>query len=191
MTSQYRNLGLTPQTLLSGDPSGERKKAAVGHTMSTLIEESDALYDSIPTNEEIECFIDKHEETNDPELLWRLARFSAILGKTLQDSAKKKHFATKIGEFANKGLELNPESAGCIKYYSIGIIEGCAGPTERAKHIHELKEHFKKAIEIDPQDAFAHHLLGVWHFRVADMPWLLKKIISAVHSNPPSATYEE
>jgi len=159
--------------------------------MGSLTEEADALFDKIPTNEEIENFIDKHQETNDAELLWRLARFAFILSKTEKDSSKKKSYPLKIKEFATKGYDLNPESAGCNKFYSIGLMESASSQSEKAKNVHIVKEHFKKATEIDPQDAFAQYLLGVWHFRVADMPWLVKKIVNAVQSNPPTATYDE
>ncbi|KXJ23809.1 regulator of microtubule dynamics protein 1 isoform X2 [Exaiptasia diaphana] len=155
------------------------------------VEEADGLYDKIPTVQEMEDFIDKHQDTKDADLIWRLARFAAILIKTHPDLAKRKSYSVKIKELGEKGLELNPESAGCNKFYSIGLMEGPGGQSDKAKNIHIVKKHFQKAAEIDPQDPYAQYLLGVWHFRVADMPWLLKKIVNAVLSNPPNATYDE
>ncbi|XP_031568642.1 regulator of microtubule dynamics protein 1-like [Actinia tenebrosa] len=158
---------------------------------SRMTEEADALYNKIPSNEEIESFIAKHEKTSDPELLWRLARLSRILSSSHPDASKKKSYCLKMCDFANKGYELNPNSAGCNKYYAVAIMEAPTGQSEKAKRVHDVRACFKKAVEIDPQDATALLMLGIWHFRVADLPWLLRKIVNAVHSNPPTATYQE
>eukprot|EP00730_Choanoeca_flexa_P005639 TRINITY_DN11990_c0_g2_i1.p2 TRINITY_DN11990_c0_g2~~TRINITY_DN11990_c0_g2_i1.p2 ORF type:complete len:154 (+),score=31.54 TRINITY_DN11990_c0_g2_i1:722-1183(+) len=54
-----------------------------------------------------------------------------------------------------------------------------------------LQEHFEKAIELNPADATSKHLLGVWCFSFADLPWYQRQAASAVFATPPSATYEE
>lgn len=79
------------------------------------VEEADTLYNKIPTVQEMEDFMDKHQDTNDADLVWRLARFAAVLIKTHPDQAKRKTYSIKIKELGEKGLELNPESAGCNK----------------------------------------------------------------------------
>jgi Regulator of microtubule dynamics protein 1-3 len=33
-----------------------------------------------------------------------------------------------------------------------------------------IRDHFEKAIELNPKDATSHHLLGLWCFTFADMP---------------------
>ena len=84
-----------------------------------MTEEADALYDKIPSNDEIETFIAQYENTSEPELLWRLARLSRILSKTHKDGYKKKSYCLKMVDFANKGYELSPNSAGCNKVWSL------------------------------------------------------------------------
>lgn len=54
-----------------------------------------------------------------------------------------------------------------------------------------IRDFAKKAIEIRPDDASVHHLLGRLSFGVANISWMERKIASALFGEPPQITLEE
>ncbi|KAF6100934.1 regulator of microtubule dynamics 1 [Phyllostomus discolor] len=102
--------------------------------------------------------------SEDAELLWRLARASrdvAQLSRTSEE--EKKALVYEALEYAKRALEKNEASF--------------------AAH--------KKAIELNPKDATSIHLMGVWCYTFAEMPWYQRRIANMLFAAPPSSTYEE
>ncbi|XP_061458629.1 regulator of microtubule dynamics protein 1 isoform X3 [Rhineura floridana] len=55
----------------------------------------------------------------------------------------------------------------------------------------QAAEAFTKAVELNPKDATSLHLMGIWCYTFAEMPWYQSKIAAVLFSTPPSSTYEE
>jgi hypothetical protein len=51
-----------------------------------------------------------------------------------------------------------------------------------------VKDHWEKAIALNPQDATSHHLLGRWSLTIADISWIERKVAAAIFGTPPVAT---
>jgi tetratricopeptide (TPR) repeat protein len=54
----------------------------------------------------------------------------------------------------------------------------------------EIKARTEKAIELDPQEDVAYHMLGRWHFEVASMNPLIKGIAKLFYGSLPKGTYD-
>jgi len=54
-----------------------------------------------------------------------------------------------------------------------------------------VKEHFERAIELNPSDATSRHLLGLWYYEVAGLSWTMRKVAAAIFASPPTGTYAE
>ena len=134
------------------------------------------------------------------ELLWRLAR--AKLGaSSLEAAGSASRFAlqNEAKADAEQALALsdapgNTDSHNAHKWVAITTIKAAkeqGGTTESIKASGVYKEHILKAIEIDPRDANAHALLGMWCFHVAAITWLERRAASMIFSEVPSATYDD
>ncbi|MEE6463628.1 hypothetical protein FKM82_005985 [Ascaphus truei] len=126
-------------------------------------EQADYLYGSGET-EKLYSLLSQYKNSEDAELLWRLARASrdlSQLSKTAPDEKKKLIYEAL--DYAKKALEKNEFSF--------------------AAH--------KKAINLNPKDATSIHLMGLWCFTFAEMPWYQIKIASVLFATPPSSTFEE
>ncbi|KAK2110398.1 Regulator of microtubule dynamics protein 1 [Saguinus oedipus] len=53
-----------------------------------------------------------------------------------------------------------------------------------------IKEHFNRAIELNPKDATSIHLMGIWCYTFAEMSWY-QRIAIMLFASLPSSTYEE
>lgn len=56
---------------------------------------------------------------------------------------------------------------------------------------YEVRDHWKKAAELKPDDASVKHLLGRWCFQIASVPWYQRKAASWILATPPTSSYEE
>ncbi|XP_068014626.1 LOW QUALITY PROTEIN: regulator of microtubule dynamics protein 1 [Melanerpes formicivorus] len=54
-----------------------------------------------------------------------------------------------------------------------------------------IKEHFQRAIELNPKDATTIHLIGIWCYSFAEMPWYQRKIAATLFATPPTSTFQE
>ncbi|XP_072169757.1 regulator of microtubule dynamics protein 1-like [Diadema setosum] len=156
-------------------------------------EEADRLYDDNKTLELYDHLV-RFKDTSDDELLWRLARACrgvAQLASTKEED--KKRFTYEALDFAKRALEVNDNNFAAHKWYAICLSEvgDYEGTKQKISNAFIIRDHFQRAISLNPQDATSVHLLGLWCFTFADMAWYQRKIAAVVFSTPPSSTYEE
>lgn len=118
------------------------------------------------------------ENSDDVGVLWRLARAQydvAQLNETSKVNSKKLMY--EAYEVIQKALKLNEvEDYAVHKWYEgfksvyfddwnrYGIILSAIGDLEGTKvsiaNSYVVKEHWEKAVQLNPKDATSHHLLG-------------------------------
>lgn len=54
-----------------------------------------------------------------------------------------------------------------------------------------MKKHIIKAIENNPNDGYAHYMLGMWCFEVANATLQQRRVVSMLTTSPPTSTFEE
>uniref|UniRef100_A0A6I8RLY5 Regulator of microtubule dynamics protein 1 n=1 Tax=Xenopus tropicalis TaxID=8364 RepID=A0A6I8RLY5_XENTR len=158
-----------------------------------IIEQADYLYGSGETAKLYEL-LSQYKDSNDAELLWRLARAArdmALVSTTPQD--EKKRLIYESFDSAKKALELNELCWAAHKWYSICLsnVGDYEGIKTKIGNAYIVKEHLERAKELNPKDATTIHIIGVWCYMFADLPWYQVKIASALFGTPPSATFEE
>jgi len=128
------------------------------------------------------------------EVYWRKARTCRDLAVIhVNDKEKTRAYTYEALENAKLGLEKDNENSECHKWYGI-LLELTArleGTKKRIENSYLVKEHLQKSYEKNPKDAPCLHSLGVWCFEVSDLPWIHRKVASALFATPPSSTYEE
>ncbi|XP_019405614.1 PREDICTED: regulator of microtubule dynamics protein 1 isoform X1 [Crocodylus porosus] len=158
-----------------------------------ILEQADYLYGSGETEKLYQLLV-QHKNSEDAELLWRLARASRDLAQLSRTSAEeKKQLIYEALEYAKKALEKNESNFAAHKWYAICIsdVGEYEGIKAKIASAFVIKEHFQKAIELNPKDATSIHLMGIWCYSFADMPWYQSKIAALLFATPPSSTYEE
>uniref|UniRef100_A0A8D0BXF1 Regulator of microtubule dynamics protein 1 n=1 Tax=Salvator merianae TaxID=96440 RepID=A0A8D0BXF1_SALMN len=158
-----------------------------------VLDQADYLYGSGET-EKLYQLLDQHKDSENAQVLWRLARASRDLAQLSHTSAeKKKHLTYQALDYAKKALEKDPSCFSVHKWYAICLsdVGDYEGIKTKIGNAFIIKEHFQKAIELNPKDATSLHLMGIWCYTFAEMPWYQSKIASVLFSTPPSATYKE
>ncbi|XP_049710404.1 regulator of microtubule dynamics protein 1 isoform X2 [Elephas maximus indicus] len=171
-------------------------QAAVVHAtakVEEILEQADYLYESGDT-EKLYQLLTSYKESEDAELLWRLARASRDIAQLSRTSEEeKKRLVYEALEYAKRALEKNESSFAAHKWYAICIsdVGDYEGFKVKIANAYIIKEHFEKAIELNPKDATSIHLMGIWCYTFAEMPWYQRKIAKMLFATPPSSTYEE
>nr|KAI8762001.1 regulator of microtubule dynamics protein 1 [Biomphalaria glabrata] len=159
--------------------------------LQKVIDESEALYEKKDFPGCYDLLV-AHENSNDANILWRLARAATEKGKMGEGDERKKYIYEAWG-YISKALELDNTNFACHKWYGI-LLDYTAeyeGTKQRISNAFKVKEHFMKAIELNPKDATTLHCLGYWCFLFADMPWYQRKVASVIFASPPTSTYDE
>lgn len=168
---------------------------------AVAVKQADLLYNmkhdkdsEIEAVKNLYAFLIEFKKCSNPELLWRLARASRDLAQlSITDTETKKSLTYESFEFAKRALELDAENFACHKWYAITLSEigDYESTKQKISNAYEIQKHFKKAIDLNPLDATSYHLLGMWCFTIADVPWYQQKIASAIFETPPSSSFEE
>ncbi|NXV44773.1 RMD1 protein, partial [Uria aalge] len=158
-----------------------------------VIEQADYLYGSGET-EKLYRLLFQHKNSDDAELLWRLARASRDLAQLSSTSAEeKRQLAYEALECAKKALEKNESNFAAHKWYGICLsdVGDFEGIKTKIGNAIVIKEHFQRAVELNPKDATTIHLIGIWCYSFAEMPWYQRKIAATLFATPPTSTFQE
>ncbi|KAM5156594.1 regulator of microtubule dynamics protein 1 isoform 2-T2 [Mantella aurantiaca] len=191
-----KGLVLSSLSFLAIESYRWKSKHAVVHAsikVEDIKEQADYLHGSGET-EKLYEFLSQFKNSEDPELLWRLARASrdlAQLSKTAADVKKRLVYESR--DLAKKALELNESCSAAHKWYGICLsdVGDYEGIKVKIGNSYIIRDHFQRAIELNPKDATTVHLIGLWCYMFAELPWYQTKIAAALFAAPPSATFEE
>lgn len=133
-------------------------------------------------------------DPNNPEILWKIARayFDFADQKPDDIDVQKKNLYPGF-EYARRCVEIAPNMAGGHQYYAIliGRIGEVEGTKQKIENSYAVREHTMKAIELDPGNASNYHVMGRWHYALADLSWFERKIASIIYATPPDAYFEK
>jgi len=155
----------------------------------SVIKEADQLYTDYKYEESCKLLL-PHRECDYDEVLWRLVRAMHEKAKHVQGISEedKKYMSFEAFVISKKALEKGEDNFACHKWYGIMLNQTAEynGKKESLKASPEVKQHWERAIELNPHDSACHHLVGMWNFKLADMG-----TITNLLAKVPSATYEE
>ena len=69
----------------------------------------------------------------------------------------------------------------------IGLLEGTK---QKILNSYEVKKYGMKAIALEPDYEHCYHLMGRWHYELAELSWLERSIASLVYATPPKGSYK-
>ncbi|XP_069456784.1 regulator of microtubule dynamics protein 1 isoform X5 [Ovis canadensis] len=123
-----------------------------------VLEQADYLYESGET-EKLYQLLTQYKESEDAELLWRLARASRDVAQLRGTSEEEKKFLVyEALEYAKRALEENESSFAAHKWYAICIsdVGDYEGIKAKIANAYIIKEHFEalgyfhRAEQVDP-----------------------------------------
>jgi len=163
--------------------------------IGALLQKTDDLNDANDYDVALETALKADQlEPENPEVLWRVARAYFNVADQAPDDEQLQIDNMYPGfEMAKTCVELAPDIAEGHQYYAIliGRIGEIEGTKQKIENSYAVREHTLIAIDLDPENDSNYHVMGRWHFTLADLSWVERKIASLIYATPPEASFEE
>ena len=156
--------------------------------MIDILQENSHFVDAL--NVSLNCYKD---DKNDVEILWRIARSYFDIADQSTDVVAQKENIDSALPYAENALSINPLSSKANHYYAViigrkGVLEGTK---QKIINSYEVKKYCLKAIELDSTYDNSYHVMGRWHYNVADLSWVERNIASLAYATPPVGSFAE
>jgi tetratricopeptide (TPR) repeat protein len=134
----------------------------------------DSLYNALDNQSALKEYLNAYNlDSMDYEANWKAARAYVDVGATLEGDLRAEYY--KKGEFhSRKATQVDSQGSKGHLYLSIalGRVALDAGAKERIKLSKEIKKEVDLAIQYDPNDDIAYHVLGRWNRKLANLSWI-------------------
>lgn len=143
------------------------------------------------TERALELFLAVERATpNDAFVLQKIARqFSDLVVDQPTAEAKKNYARTALG-YAQRAVTLQPDNA--VNVLSLAICHGKlavhSGTGDKVRYSRLIKDDAERALALDPNYAWAHHVLGRWHYEIAELGTTARVFVRLFYGGLPDAS---
>lgn len=126
-------------------------------------------------------------------ILQKIAKqYSDLVPSRKTDDAKRE-YATRALDYAQRSFKLEPTNA--VYALSLAICHGhlasVSDARAKAEYSRLIKQESERSLALDPNYAWAHHVLGRWHLEVAELSGVALFFVKIFYGGLPPASREE
>jgi tetratricopeptide (TPR) repeat protein len=158
-----------------------------------LIKSGDAL-DAMNRNPEaLELYLQADaSRPDDAEILQRIANQYSQMISEMPTHDENVRIGKLALQFAERAVELAPASSDAhltlaICYGRVALLES---PRERLEYSKKIQSEAEAAVELNPQNDFAWHVLGRWNYELATLNPALRVVAELIFGKFPDASLE-
>jgi tetratricopeptide (TPR) repeat protein len=158
------------------------------------IHEGDTAYKKFDNRAALTNYIKAVElDSSSYEALWKLARAYADVGMSLPKKEQPAYYAL-AEKTARRCVTLHPDSSN--SHFSLAVALGRVALYEGGKRkiqiAKEVKAEAEQTLRANPRHDGALHVLGRWHYELADLNFIERTVAKIVFGGLPSgASYEQ
>jgi len=166
---------------------------ALAQDLAGFLKAGDDMRDKFDNKGALEQY--RQAAAADPNNLDAQTRLAQALVDNGEDTASKEseQFYLEAVDVATKITQKNPTLAE--GHYLLALAYGklalFRGGNEKVKLSRSVERSGKKALELNPNHANAHILMGVYYREIANLSWILKKFANAFFGGLPAGTNED
>ena len=127
------------------------------------------------------------------DTLLRLSRTHIDLGHAAESKREKKQHYQLADSLARRCIALHPNFADA--HVLLALVTGrraeVAGGKTRIRLSVQVKDEALKALELNPRQDAAYHILGRWNYEIASLNWLTRTAARVVYGGLPQASLQE
>lgn len=149
----------------------------------------DMVLDASVTDEQVKQALDLIKSKRDvfpenAEYLWRLAKATFIYGNQCLKRDKPARIAhiKEAKEYADAAKRLYPSHPDVLKWcaLSTGGLARYGDTTQKINYGLATRTLLQSAMDLRPNDASLHHILGRWNYEISRLGWIEKSAVRAV-----------
>jgi tetratricopeptide (TPR) repeat protein len=128
----------------------------------------------------------------DYESTWKLARALVDKGTLTKDRSEQKKLYLEAEQLAREAVQLDPKHSKGHAYLAIALGKRALfeGGKRKVELSDEVTAEAKKALELNPQEDLAYHVLGIWNREVAELNWVLRAFAELLYGKLPEASLD-
>ena len=165
--------------------------ATLDSTARDLVRNALAAEARFETQTALEAFLlaDAAQPDN-PYILQKISRQLSNLADTARETSERKRLCTEALAYAQRATNLQPDNA--VNVLSLAICHGKLGlysnVRSRIEHSRLVRDYAERALQLNPDYDYAHHLLGRWHYEVASLGAGTRFLVKLIYGGLPPAT---
>lgn len=132
-------------------------------------------------------------QPHDAFILQKIARQYSDLVEDQPETAERKRYAQAALDYSQRAVALNPSDA--VNVLSLAVCHGklalYSDTKDKVRYSRLVREEAEQALTLDPDYAWAHHVLGRWHYEVAALGATSKFFVRLFYGGLPAASFDE
>ncbi len=130
---------------------------------------------------------------NRASILVKIAKQHGDLMTEIKSDEDRKAEGALALKYSRDAVRVHPKNSDShlSVAISLGKLVEFMGNREMVEASREIKSEADTALRLDPKSDYAHHLLGRWHQKMADMGMATRAIAKIVYGGLPDASLEE
>ena len=145
-----------------------------------LMAEGDSLYSIFDNQGALSRYMEVHRLSPDNvEALWKISRAHVDIGEHHQPKSEQEGYFRKALIYADSAVILAPENAEAHtrRAIALGKIALFKGVFKSISLVKQVKESLERALEINPNLAVAHYIMGRTHSKICEKPKIARKLL--------------
>ncbi len=130
---------------------------------------------------------------DNPKVLQKIARQYSDSTIDTPDDTRQQQLLEKALRYSERAAELDPTDP--VNVLSLAIVKGkiasIQGNKAKVEAARMIKADARRAIELDPDYAWAHHVLGRWHREVNELGSIARFFTKILYGGLPEASIDE
>lgn len=160
----------------------------------SLASEADSLYNAFEEKEALKAY-EKilNRDPEDYRALWRASFLYSRIGNRKGEKETQKEYYSKAQQLAKRALEV--DSTDAQSHFVMSVAMGrkalIASARDRVAASRDIKKHVDRALAFDSTHAGAWHVLGRWHFKVANLNFVERLAANTLFGGIPGDATNE
>ena len=127
---------------------------------------------------------------NDARILQKIARQYSDLVDELPTDDDRRRYAQTALEYSQRAVALDPRNAENVLSLAVshGKLALFSDTKTKIEYSRLVKEDAERALALDPRYAWAHHVLGRWHYEVATLSTAERIVVRMFYGGLPAAS---
>ena len=163
-------------------------------TTEELMQQAQTAEAALNSARALELYLQADQtKPDDALILQKIARqYSDLVLEQTSDEAKQRHAQTAL-DYSLRAVALNPRDP--VNVLSLAVSHGklaiYSDTKTKIKYSRLVKEEAERALALDPNYAWAHHVLGRWHYEVASLGTTTRMLVRIIYGGLPKASHEQ
>lgn len=158
------------------------------NSMTALEQRADSLYDAFEEPEALQLYQQILEDKpNHFRALWRTSFLYSRIGNRFEEESKQRTYFNKAIDLAQRALTVDSThtQSNFVMAVAMGRKALISGARDRVAASRAIKKYVDRALRQDSTNAGAWHVLGRWHFKVANLSWIERAAANTLFGGIP------